>query len=724
MSWIDLLREPDIPQGMSAADVYRAACSGAVMFLYESADTDALSDAVLHAAAGESRARALAALRSLCGHPDPEIRERALTAVYTLAIREAVPKAMDFLIKDDLPAPSKQWQSAKLLFQDKKNRLLKVDPGPEQLTELFLEGDERLRARLLTRAEKLLPNWAMLMRFYDAPTEENRAALTDAFAKFSPEERALLRYAVSLGTDTASLPADIFLHYEDDTALELSLKNNLRPSDVKEEALFYFLSGQWERYYNIDTDYRLVRIAYERQDPELQRRLIAVSRESGNTGWLRRIGSIGIEQAPDSGSLSDRFLLIHGLIEQQHWQRLWELLPKLPLLCVPSVCEALEAAGFIPDNEEDKTFLRDLRKKSAALKGLNVIPLDARLREGAGSVLSLTCGGGKLAAVLSDHQMLIWDLEHRETEPFRITAGDLNFRSALPDKDGQYIAADCSDNNIRIYALRTGQNVKTIPCGQPIRGMFLQPDSRRLILIDRSGGGRVFSYPGGTELFSFASGLSDCLNAAYDPNANRVCIVNAAGDCAVCDVMQKQLITTLRLPELPLAAAPINSRGRLAYIGKGETLNCLNLISGKHVHERISVNSAAGIRRLTEAMNGELYILGGLDGSVTVFDPTAGSAAAVIPGGKSAVTGLCIDEKRRLLFTGTANGTVRGFDLTMLRWMTTSFTLTDLPGLNRVEDYTAKYPEPGVKAAAELLKTVILRRRRFDIEVDFEETDF
>lgn len=723
MSWIGLLREPDIPQGMPNADVYRAACSGAVLFLYEAADTEALSDAVLRASAGESRARALAALRSLCGHPDSEIRERALVSVYMLAIRDAVPKAMDFLIKDDLPAPNSQWQSAKLLFQEKKNRLLKVDPGLEQLTVLFLEGDEQLRMRLLTRAEKILPNWAVLMRFYDAATDENRAALLDAFAKFSPEERALLRCAGNLGADTASLPADIFLHYEDDTALELSLKNNLRPSDIKEEALFYFLSGQWERYYNSDTDYRLVRIAYERQDPELQRRLIAVSRESGNTGWLRHIGSIGIEQASDSGSLSDRFLLIRGLIEQKHWQRLWELLPKLPLLYIPSVCEALAAAGFLPDNEEDKAFLRDLQKKSAAFKGLNRVPLDARFREGAGSVLSLTCGGGKLAAVLSDRQILIWDLEHRETEPLRVTAGDISFRSALPDKDGKFIVADCSDNNIRIYALSTGQNVKAIPFGQPVRGMFLQPDNRRLILIDRAGGGRVFSFPGGTELFSFTSGLRDCLNAAYDPNANRVRVVNSEGDCAVYDVTQKQLITTLRLPEPPLAAAPINSRGRLAYIGKGETLNCLNLISGKFVHERIAVNSPSGIRRLAEALNGELYILGGLDGSVTVFDPAAGSAAAVISGGKSAVTSLCIDEERRLLFTGSANGTVRGFDLTMLLWMTASFTLMDLPGLNRLDDYAAKYPEPGVKAVVDLFKTVVLRRRRFDIEVDFDETD-
>ena len=43
-----------------------------------------------------------------------------------------------------------------------------------------------------------------------------------------------------------------------------------------------------------------------------------------------------------------------------------------------------------------------------------------------------------------------------------------------------------------------------------------------------------------------------------------------------------------------------------------------------------------------------------------------------------------------------------------------------LPGINRLNEFTKKYPEPGVKAAAEWLKTVIEWRRRFDIELDFE----
>ena len=51
--------------------------------------------------------------------------------------------------------------------------------------------------------------------------------------------------------------------------------------------------------------------------------------------------------------------------------------------------------------------------------------------------------------------------------------------------------------------------------------------------------------------------------------------------------------------------------------------------------------------------------------------------------------------------------------------MTDYIEVMQMPGMNRIDEFVKKYPEPGVKAAAEWLKTVIAWRRRFDIEIDF-----
>ena len=123
-----------------------------------------------------------------------------------------------------------------------------------------------------------------------------------------------------------------------------------------------------------------------------------------------------------------------------------------------------------------------------------------------------------------------------------------------------------------------------------------------------------------------------------------------------------------------------------------------------------------------ELNNGDLYFLGTLSGHIRIFDPTSGRTPAVLSfGTQSAVAGLYYDQEEALLYGCTANGSVRSWDLSLFKDMCRILPLMQLPGLNRIEEFRKKYPEPGVKAAAEWMKTVVAWRRRFDIEIDFED---
>ena len=324
--WTDLLHQPDIPKDFSKDDLYRAACIGAVMLLYEAADAEALADAVRFASAPESRARALLALESLT-RAEGEIRENAVRLLHELAVLDGNPDAGTFLRKSNLQDKDPGWNSARMLLFEQKHQLLKADPGPEHLTLLFLNSTEPLRIRLLNLGEKVLPNWSMLMRFLNEPTEENRLILFDRFHSFTPDERKLIRHCAASDEKVInSLPADLLLRYEDETLMELCVAHHLIPSDPSQQALFYFLTGQWEQYYASDSDYRRIRIAYEQKDPVLQRRLITVSRDSGNSAWLREISG-SQDNAPHGGSLSDQHLFASSLIEQKQWAKLWNVLP-------------------------------------------------------------------------------------------------------------------------------------------------------------------------------------------------------------------------------------------------------------------------------------------------------------------------------------------------------------------------------------------------------------
>ena len=714
----DLLRHPDIPRDFPREDLYRAACIGAVMLLYEAADCEGLLDAVRRASSPESRARALMALRSLTKAPAP-VREQAVHILHELAVLDGNTDAANFLRSSDLRDADPGWNSARLLLFGQKHQLLRDDPELTDLTELFLRAEDILRLRLLELAEKPLRSWAELMGFLNDPSPENRAALLDRFNTFSPAERKLIRFFVSDDERIASFPADLLLRCEDETVASLCLEHGLLPSDPSQRALFYFLSGQWDRYYSSDSDYRSIRIAYERKDPALQRRLIAVSRDSGNNAWLRDVGG-GSESMPHGGSLADQHLLAASLIEQGQWDALWKLLPNLPLLCMPAVCTALTEAGFEPPLPEERSFFSELKAKIAACEGLSPVPLRTNRKETGGTAVSLSGGGPWTAVCFADRRILLWDRRQGSAEPLTVSSNRLNFRRSVISPDGRYLCADCGSDGITVFTLPGGQAVKTFSAGtSPLAGLFLQPDGRRLITLAQNGTGTVFSFPGGTELMRFDIGLKDCTRAAWDADENRICGVTLDGDCAVYDVSGNRLVNAVRLAAAPLAAAEAFCGSRLYYLAKGELFSAVHLLSGRPVLENISM-SGWNVRRVYPLFEDNLMALGTLDGQVRIFDPAAENWPAVLPfGSRSAVTGLRYDAEENVLYGCNSAGAVRSWDLGLFRDMTCILPLLRLPGINRIDEFVKKYPEPGVKAAADWLKTVVLWRRRFDIEIEF-----
>ena len=714
--WTGLLRRPDLSSGLPEEEIYRAACIGAVMLLYEAGDADSLQDAVRRAAAPESRARALLALENMAAGPSGK---RAARLLHELAVLDGNPEAAAFLRRRGLQDEDAGWNSARMLLFGQKHQLLKEDPGLENLTHLFLHADPSLCRRLLTLGEKVLPNWTLFMAFLDSPSDENRERLLSGFRSFSPDERKLLHVCAGFEPAVSSAAADILLRCEDETLKKICVENHLLPSDPSQQALYFFLSGQWEQYYKSDSDYRSIRIAYEQKDPDLQRRLIAVSRDSGNSAWLRDIHGSS-ENQPHSGTLSDQHLLVKSLTEQKQWERLWELLPNLPLLCMEEACRALSEARFTPPQAEEKNFFAELCRRIAACKDLSPIPVRDRLLSGGGTAIGI-CGGGPYAAVLfSDRRILVWDKRSDYAEPVRITSDRLNFRSAVISRDGKYLCADCGNDGISIFSLPGGQPVKSFAAGSSrIAGLYLHNGDRRLLVIDQKGTGTVYAFPGGTELKQFSLGINECSRSAFDPENSHVCGMTMDGDCSVYDLGGFRPLNAVRIEGSLLAAPELICSSRLPCLMRDETLSVINLLSGKNVLEKIDL-TGQNVRRLMFLAGSDLFALGTLDGQIRVHDPYAGRCHAVLSfGSKSAVTGMFFDDETSILYGCNSAGTVRSWDLSLFREMGRVLPLMQLPGISRIDEFTRKYPEPGVKAAAEWLKTVIAWRRRFDIEIDF-----
>ena len=176
----------------------------------------------------------------------------------------------------------------------------------------------------------------------------------------------------------------------------------------------------------------------------------------------------------------------------------------------------------------------------------------------------------------------------------------------------------------------------------------------------------------------------------------------------------------VRFGDAEAAAAEEFQFSRLGVIEGEEVFSLYNLLSGKAVFKKNLYNSGK-VRRIVPLFESELFAFGCLDGQVRVFDPTPENFPAVLSfGSKAAVTGLWYDERTSVLYSSNSAGAVRSWDLGLFREMTRIIPFAQLPGLNRIDEFVKKYPEPGVKAAAAWLKTVVSWRRRFDIELEFD----
>ena len=116
------------------------------------------------------------------------------------------------------------------------------------------------------------------------PEPVDRAACLEALATLGragslPAREAVLRLAVQ--RDFAS-------------ALELALAEAWSPRDARGQAVFFFLTGQWARYEDVDFDHALIRSAYELAGADLRARLAAAARRSGRMEWLLAAASAAV----------------------------------------------------------------------------------------------------------------------------------------------------------------------------------------------------------------------------------------------------------------------------------------------------------------------------------------------------------------------------------------------------------------------------------------------
>lgn len=257
------------------------------------------------------------------------------------------------------------------------------------------------------------------------------------------------------------------------------LKGGYLPDEPIQRALFFFLTGQWKRYEDLDYDHSLLRTLYESAGSALRERLKLRLRQAGRSEYLGILTGRDEDSRFSEMSPSELDLLIQMLAEQHQWERLWSLVIKIPLAWSLRVVQLLGTArnqktAWQPGPEAELALFNQLLPLATpqALEvsitpGQYIPPAlersRVRLVHGRLNDVEFHPSLPRIAICTSSRRVVEWDIRGGVTE--RTVAADSSgklFEHSLGEvaytRHGTLVFAERTrgDDHCRVYASRDG----------------------------------------------------------------------------------------------------------------------------------------------------------------------------------------------------------------------------------------------------------------------------
>jgi len=152
-----------------------------------------------------------------------------------------------------------------------------------------------------------------------------------------------------------------FIAREDDLLRKVVLTGKHQPRDEAARAIFFTLTGQWERYDEVDFDHSLLRATMASAPADLRQRLLAALRASGRVSLLASVTGAGDSRGSSSQlSEEETKFVIEMLREHADWSRLWRMAFDVSFIWSVRIIEYLKAAGWQPDDEDGRATCQEL----------------------------------------------------------------------------------------------------------------------------------------------------------------------------------------------------------------------------------------------------------------------------------------------------------------------------------------------------------------------------
>ena len=548
----------------------------------------------------------------------------AIDAIYTLALKDHQAAARQMIITSN-------WQPSKPAIKAIFDWLTAVDNGKDPVVDLsqltdgfFYEADPSLQAAIVSRAGPTrFHNWAQLVSILNS-SEGDFHPLVHLYPNLSQAEQNIcliyLEKLADIHPPAQAVLCNLFIEHDDRAARDIALKHGYLPEQPYEQALFYFLIGDQERYQQVDFLHNLLVTAYESGSRGLRRRLLSFSRQTGQIEWLSAINQSNTIRWLADLSDSDWDLAVHKLLDQARFVELWRLAQVAPPVWSAGILVRLKKAQWKPDSKIDRENFEHLANLAGNCfqDNLECKPF-TKLMALSDNILSMAFHPSTtlLAAGSSGQPIFLWQLPEGEMRFPSLIGPAASTRAVKFSLDGELVIAASGDQRIRLFRHKNGQIIKTLEGHRGlIRSMALHPNGRLLVTCSFDGAIRFWRFPLGT------------------------------------------LVKTVFSPVREIFAAEILAKGDLlATGGAGDQVNIWNLPDG-NLLRTIPVDQN-GILHLAANPLSDLLAVADRSKMITIWNAVNGNLVQQLPRQEEAIAGLQIHPDEQILITASAKGLIK-----------------------------------------------------------------
>lgn len=265
--------------------------------------------------------------------------------------------------------------------------------------------------------------------------------------------REIARYALRSLVDLSAIDTlcTEVLQREDAALRSIVIDRNYLPDNPGTQALFLFVTGQRERYAQLDPQPHrpLLASGYTQATNRVRFQTRVAAKRNGQCPVLAA-ALMGTEQTGNPANWSDEEweIVVTGLVENRQWETLWQLIVHAPLHLAITALSAMHAGEWKPAGDEQAPW----------------------------EELTLAMPGNWTCPVPEDAPpSQSWS---PDSQPLRLVFSG----------DGTLLAAACADGTICLWNTRTGTLVFRLHSGQgTISGLAISPDNTHLLIAGTGG---------------------------------------------------------------------------------------------------------------------------------------------------------------------------------------------------------------------------------------------